>query len=40
MNVIKRLMSRRSDIGMNFSGKEVTAVSSGRFSADGAACGR
>ena len=35
MNVIKRLMSRRSDIGMNFSGKEVTAVSSGRFSADG-----
>ncbi len=35
MNVIKRLMSRRSDIGLNFSGKEVTAVSSGRFSADG-----
>ncbi len=35
MNVIKRLMSRRSDIGLNFSGKEVTAVSSGSFSADG-----
>lgn len=35
MNVIKRLMSRRSDMGLNFSVKGVTAVSSGRFSADG-----
>ncbi|MDE5992428.1 MAG: serine/threonine protein phosphatase, partial [Oscillospiraceae bacterium] len=32
MNVIKRLMSRRADLSMNFSG---SAVSSGRFSAGG-----
>lgn len=32
MNVIKRLMSRRTDTGMKLSD---TAVSSGRFSADG-----
>ncbi len=35
MNVIKRLMSRRTDIGLNFSDSGVRAVSSGRFSADG-----
>lgn len=35
MNVIKRLMNRRSDISLNFSDKGGAAVSSGRFSADG-----